>query len=223
MNLLQTSAVGVLLASLTACGGAAIPPAPAQAQVITVINGQLSGGSATTVTLPAGDKVLSSATSDASGRFTLVLPGSATLSTNQTPLRSGLLKDMGCTGTLDVADPATGSFGVAMLQTPAGRFMNATVSRTLLSRSLVGKAYLYVDRATVASGTLDCSAATGIPTKVNVALNVSPGWNVLAIYINGNVGLGGVSVSGKLQNGGGPVDEVSTWTDEKSIQTQLGQ
>lgn len=223
MNSLQLGTVSILLALLTACGGAAIPPAPAQAQVITVINGQLSGGSATTVTLPAGDKVLSSTTSDAGGRFTLVLPDSATLSTNQTPLSTGLLKDLGCTGTLDVADAATRSFGVAMLQTPAGRYMNATVSRTLLSRSLVGKAYLYVDRPTVASGTLDCSAATGLPTKVDVSLNVSTGWNVLAIYINGNVGLGGVSVSGRLQNGGGPVDEVSTWTDEKSIQAQLGQ
>ena len=191
--------------------------------MITVINGQLSGGAATTVTLPADNRVLSSTLSDANGRFTLTLPGSAALGTIQTPLSTGLLRDLGCTGALDVADAGTQSFGVAMLQTPAARYMNATVSRTLLSRSLVGKAYLYVDRATVASGTLDCSAATGMPTKVDVALNVSAGWNVLAIYINGNVGLGGVSVSGKLQNGGGPVDEISNWTDEKSIQSQLGQ
>ncbi len=223
MNALQLGTASILLASLTACGSAAIPPAPAQAQVITAINGQLIDSAATTVTLPANGKALASAPSDATGRFTLNLPDSVALASLQTPLGQGLLKDLGCTGTLDVTDTGAQSFGVAMLQTPAARYMNATVVRTLLSRSLVGKAYLYVDRATTATGTLDCSAATGMPTKVDVALNVSAGWNVLAIYINGNVGLGGVSVSGRLQNGGGPVGEVSSWTDEKSIQTQLGQ
>ncbi|WP_407570392.1 hypothetical protein [Deinococcus altitudinis] len=223
MNSFQLGTASILLASLTACGSAAIPQAPAQAQVITAINGVLVDSAATTVTLPSAGKVLASAPSDAGGRFTLNLPNSAALASIQTPLSQGLLNDFGCSGTLAVADPGAQSFGVAMLQTPAARYMNATVVRTLLSRSLVGKAYLYVDRATTASGTLDCSAATGMPTRVDVALNVSAGWNVLAIYINGNIGLGGISVSGRLQNGGGPIDEVSSWTDEKSIQTQLAQ
>ncbi|MGY2893526.1 hypothetical protein [Deinococcus sp. UYEF24] len=223
MNSFQLGTAAVLLASLTACGSAAIPQAPAQAQVITAINGMLVDSAATTVTLPSGSKVLATAPSDAGGHFTLNLPDSAALSSIQTPLSQGLLNDFGCSGTLAVADSGAQSFGVAMLQTPAARYMNATVVRTLLSRSLVGKAYLYVDRATSASGMLDCSAATGMPTKVDVALNVSAGWNVLAIYINGNIGLGGISVTGRLQNGGGPIDEVSSWTDEKSIQTQLAQ
>ena len=52
---------------------------------------------------------------------------------------------------------------------------------------------------------------------------MTPGWNVLAIYINGSVGLGGVSVSGQLQNGAQPLNTRSTWTDEASVRSQLGQ
>jgi len=217
----------VLLSSavlvLSACGGTAIPAAPAQAQVVTSINGTLNAESDTRVALNSGGKILADAAVDSGRNFTLTLPSDAQLATLKTPLSQGVLQDLGCTGTLSVSDPAAQGFGVAKLSTAKQSYMNATVSRGLLSRSLVGAGYLYVDRSAHATGTLDCSATTGLKTDVAVDLTVSPGWNVLAIFINGSVGLGGVSVSGRLQNGEVPLDTRSIWTDETTVKTQLGQ
>lgn len=207
---------------IASCGGASIPPPPAQAQVITTINGTLNGETNSRVALKNGDTTLSDTAVDSNGNFTLTLPSDTTLNTLKTPLSQGILKDLGCTGTLTVSDPAVQGFGVAKLTTQKQSYMNATVSRTLLSRSLTGNGYLYVDRPAHATGTLDCSATTGMKTDVTVDLNVNPGWNVLAIFINGSVGLGGVSVSGHLQNGTQPIDMRSTWTDETTIKAQLG-
>ena len=111
---------------------------------------------------------------------------------------------------------------MASLQVGSAVYLNATVSKTLLSRTLRGKVYLYVDRSSTATGTLDCSAVTGLPTTVAVNLSVSKGWNVLALGVDGSVGLGGVGVAGRLDNGTGAVGDVSTWTNQEQIRADLG-
>ncbi|GGQ94533.1 hypothetical protein [Deinococcus ruber] len=207
--------------ALTACG-ASTPPPPAQAQVITSINGVASNASTTPVNLTGGGRTLATTQTDASGHFTLDLPSDAAAAGVAAPLSTGVLSDLGCTGTLTNGDPAASGYEVASLKMGSASFMNATVSRSLLSRALRGKVYLYADRSTTLSGNLDCSATTGMPTTVTVNLNVSKGWNVLALSIDGSIGLGGISVSGRLENGQGAVGEVSTWMDQEQVKKDLG-
>ncbi|WP_425147741.1 hypothetical protein [Deinococcus sp.] len=207
--------------ALSACGTASAPP-PAQAQIVSTLKGVASGAVTTTLALNGGGRTLASAQTDAAGAFSLNLPGDIDTLGIETPLSAGVLSDLGCTGQLVVSDPAALGYEVAMLKAGGISYLNATVSRSLLSRTLSGRVYLYADRASAVSGTLDCSATTGLPTPVTVNLNVSRGWNVLALGINGSVGLGGVSVSGRLDNGAGEVGEISTWTDQDTVKAGLG-
>ncbi len=214
---------GFLLAAgltLSACG-AATPPAPAQAQLITTINGVLNGTAATTVILKAGAQVLSSATLDAGSHFSLTLPSEQAISSVIKPVHKGLLSGVGCSGLLSSSDAAAQGYDVVNLSTSGSLYLNATASKTLLSRALSGRIYLYVDRPTAVSGTLDCSALTGMPTKVPVNINVSKGWNVLGLTINGGVGLSGLNVSGRLGNSTAAMNELTTWTSENALKAQL--
>lgn len=207
--------------SLTACGSAQPPAAPPQAQIITTITGVLGGAAATTVTLKAGDQVLTSAATDAKGQFVLPLPSEQALSGVLKPVNRGLLSDIGCSGLLSASDPQAQGYDVVNLTTADSLYLNATASKTLLSRALNGRIYLYSDRPTSVSGTLDCSALTGMPTKIPVELNVTRGWNVLGLAINGGLGLGGLNISGRLSNSSAPINDLNTWTNQDTLKTQL--
>ncbi|ULH16222.1 hypothetical protein MF271_06315 [Deinococcus sp. KNUC1210] len=132
--------------ALTACG-ASTPPPPAQAQVITSING-VSDAFNTPVTLSGAGRTLATSQTDASGHFTLDLPSDAAAAGVAAPLSTGVLSDLGCTGTLVNSDPAASGYEVASLKMGSASYMNATVNRGLLSRALRGKVYLYADRST---------------------------------------------------------------------------
>ncbi|AWN23597.1 hypothetical protein DKM44_10445 [Deinococcus irradiatisoli] len=221
LHLLFSSFVMIGL-SLTACGSTgSTPPAPAQAQVVTTISGVLSGASANTLTLKAGKEVLTSAVADAGGHFTLPLPGKDKLGSVLKPLNKGLLGGIGCSGQLSSSDAAAQGYDVINLTTSDSLYLNATASKTLLSRSLNGRVYLYADRPTSVTGTLDCRALTGMPTSVPVNITVSEGWNVLGLSVNGSVGLGGLKISGRLSNSSAPVNDLTTWTDQNAIKAQL--
>lgn len=220
---LKVSIIPSALLILSSCGPAPTPTPPPQAPVVTNINGTLNAETNTRVALKNGALTLADAAVDSTGNFTLTLPSDTVLATLKAPLNQGILKDLGCIGTLNVSDPTVQGYGVAKLSTPKQNYFNATVTRGALSRSLVGSAYLYVDRDARATGTLDCSAATGVKTNVTVDLNVTPGWNVLAIAINGSVGFNGVNVSGQVQNSTQPLNTRNTWTDEATIKAQIGQ
>ena len=70
------------------------------------------------------------------------------------------------------------------------------------------------------SGPLDCKAATGFPTILQVNVNLSTGWNVLALSINGTYSFPStISVSGSVGNGA--LAPGSVWKSLDTLKSQI--
>ncbi|AWN22243.1 hypothetical protein DKM44_02490 [Deinococcus irradiatisoli] len=209
-----------LSALLGACGSAPTPAAPAAAETTPTVSGQLSGAQNTTANLIGSGQTLAVTSVDAQGRFSLTLPGATQLTGVKTSLSEGLLADLGCTGTLNLSDPGAQGYGFATLTSGSGQqYADASVTKTLTTRIVRGRAYLYADRPTTITGPLNCSQATGYPTTVQVDVNASAGWNVVALNITGSLGFGGISVGGTLGNG--QLAPGSVWTDVDTLRDQV--
>lgn len=207
-------------ALLSACTTKSVVPAPQQAEVTPTLSGQLSGESNTSVSLNSSNQTLAVTSVDASGQFTLTLPTSKQLAGVKTSLTQGLLADLGCTGTLTLGDESAQGYGFATLTSGNGKdYADASVSKTLTTRTLTGRAYLYADKPTTIRGPLDCSAATGYPTNVQVDVSASEGWNVVALNITGTLTLSGIQVSGAAGNGS--LAPNSVWVKTDTLRTQL--
>lgn len=194
-------------------------PAPT-AQVTPVLTGQLSGAGTAGVNLLSGNTVLASAPTDAAGKFTLTLPSADSLAPVKKSLADGLLTDLGCTGTLTLGDASAQGFGFGTLSAGGGKtYGDLSVSKTLLTRNVSGRAYLYADRPTTLVGPLNCQAATGYPTTVQVSVNAATGWNVLSVSITGGLTLGGIVVNGTAGNG--TLAPGSVWTGVDELKGQL--
>ncbi|AZI41647.1 hypothetical protein EHF33_01835 [Deinococcus psychrotolerans] len=220
ISLRSLTVLGFSAALLSACNSAT-PPKPAPTPEVTpVLSGQLVGIGNTTASLSGNSKTLAVTSVDAGGNFTLTLPTSAQLSGDKTSLTAGLLADLGCTGVLTLGDPSAKGYAFATLTAGNGKeYADATVTKTLTTRTLKGRAYLYADKATTLEGPLNCSAATGYPTTVQVSIDALAGWNTLAINITGSLGFGGISVGGTVGNGAALPG--SLWTDVDSLRAQL--
>ncbi len=218
---LRFTLLGLLsAASLSACTTAAPQPAPEQAEITPILSGQLAGERNTTATLIGNGQTLAVTSVDGSGQFTLTLPTSQQLAGVKTSLTQGLLADLGCSGTLTLGDESAQGYGFATLTAGSGQdYADARVSRTLTTRTLTGRAYLYADKPTTIQGPLDCSAATGYPTTVQVKVSASAGWNVVALNITGALTLSGIQVSGAAENG--TLSPGSVWTDVATLRSQL--
>lgn len=219
MNSLRFSLAACLsVALLAACQSSSPAVAPA-AEVTPVLSGRLLGASNTTVLLRNKSKTLASTSVDAGGNFTLTLPTSEQLADAKTSLTAGLLADLGCTGALKLGDPSAQGYAFATL-TAGKEFADATLTKTLTTRTLKGRAYLYTDKPTTLSGPLNCSAATGFPTTLQVNVSASVGWNVLALSITGAYSFpSSISVSGSVANGA--ASPGSLWIDLDTLKTQI--
>ena len=207
-------------ALLSACNTKSAVPAPQQAEVTPILSGQLAGQSNTTAHLIGSGQTLAVTSVDANGEFTLTLPTSTQLAGVKTSLSQGLLADLGCTGLLSLSDSSAQGYGFATLSAADGTdYADAHVTKTLTTRTLTGRAYLYADKPTTIQGPLNCSAATGYPTTVQVNLSASAGWNVVALDITGALTLGGIQVSGAAENG--TLAPGSVWTDIGTLRAQL--
>ncbi len=206
-------------AVLAACGSA--PTAvPAAAETTPTLSGQLSGAHDTTANLIGSGQTLAITSVNAAGQFALTLPTAEQLSGVKTSLSEGLLADLGCTGTLSLSDASAQGYGFATLTSgPGQQYADASVTRTLTTRTLKGRAYLYADKPTTLEGPLNCSAATGYPTNLQVSVNASAGWNVVALNITGSLGLSGISVGGTVGNGS--LAPGSVWTDVNTLRDQI--
>ncbi|TSA86686.1 hypothetical protein FNU79_05655 [Deinococcus detaillensis] len=209
---------GCSAALLSACNSSTPAPAPTPAEVTPVLSGRLVGASNTIVLLRSSGKTLASTSVDVGGNFTLTLPTSDQLTDSKTSLSAGLLADLGCTGALTLGDPSAQGYAFATL-TAGKEFADAAVSKTLTTRTLTGRAYIYADKTTTLQGQLNCAVATGYPTTVQVNVNASAGWNTLAINITGSLGFGGISVGGTVGNGA--ASPGSSWADVDSLRAQL--
>ncbi|WP_293913880.1 hypothetical protein, partial [Deinococcus sp.] len=194
-------------------------PAPS-AQVTPVLTGQLSGAGTAGVDLLSGNTVLASAPTDVAGKFTLTLPSADSLAPVKKSLATGLLTDLGCTGTLTLGDTSAQGFGFGTLSAGGGKtYGDLNVERGAISRTVRGRAYLYADRPTTLSGPLNCQGATGYPTTVQVSVSAAAGWNVLNVRITGGLTLGGIVVNGTAGNGAAAPGSV--WTGVEELKAQL--
>lgn len=221
MTTLRLVLPALLAAALLGACGSPAPKPPLTAEVTPVLTGQLSGAPNTTLSLLAGSATLATTSVDGAGKFSLTLPTSEALASVKTSLSTVLLADLGCKGNLSLGDPSAQGYGFATLRAGDRKdYADAAVSRSLTTRTLKGRAYLYTDKPTTLSGPLNCSAATGFPTILQVNVTASPGWNVLALSITGAYSFPStISVSGSVLNG--MLAPGSVWRSLDTLKAQI--
>lgn len=230
-RLLVLTAGTLLLAGCaprTALMGAG-PTAPAQP--VTQIPGDISrwsGAGSVALTGPGGE-VLARAEVAPDGRFTLPLPGAPTL----TPLLrspTDAISALGCTGQVLSSDAGAGSYaflGLTPQRSQATPVFAAQAQRTgFVSGTFSGRVYLYVNRPTRLSGTVDCGQVVqdfaGVQAAVPVTVDVDAqhGWNALELGVNVRANLGGASAGGRLS---AVPDAERVWrTPEEVVQQVTG-
>lgn len=211
---------------LTACGSAGLPTAPDNQPPATTIRGTVGTWSGPgTVTLPGPSGApLARADVAAGGTFTLTLPDASALGglTRSVP---AAISEVGCTGTVTSGDPSARgyAFGTLTAQDTAGTRQvlaaDLSVGYVPPKATLLARAWLYADRATRLSGTLNCGSLIGAasaPVTVDVPAKV--GWNVVGIVVNASYGLGGVSATGRMTL---TTDAETTWLSSDELVAKL--
>ncbi|MCP2013664.1 hypothetical protein L1280_000792 [Deinococcus sp. HSC-46F16] len=205
------------------------PSAPARP--VTQIPGDISrwSGTGSVALTGPGGQVLAQAEVAPDGRFTLPLPGAAAL----TPLLRSpteALSALGCTGSVLSSDTGAGSYaflGLTPQRSQAATVFAAQAERTgFVSGVFSGRVYLYVNRPTRLSGTVDCGpivkdfAGVQAAVPVTVDVNAQPGWNALELGVNVRASLGGASAGGRLA---AVADAERVWrTPEEVVQQVTG-
>ncbi|WP_104990436.1 hypothetical protein [Deinococcus sp. NW-56] len=207
----------------------AAPTAPAQP--VTQIPGDISrwSGTGSVALTGPGGQVLARAAVAPDGRFTLPLPGEAAL----TPLLRSpgeALSGLGCTGSVLSSEAGAGSYaflGLTPQGSQAATVFAAQAERTsFASGTFSGRVYLYVNRPTRLSGTVDCGQVVqdfaGVQAAVPVTVDViaQPGWNALELGVNVRASLSGASAGGRLS---AVADTERLWrTPEEVVQQVTG-
>lgn len=204
-----------------------VPTAPAQP--VTQIPGDISRWSGTgsvALTGPSG-QVLARANVAPDGRFVLPLPAADAL----TPLLrspTDAISALGCTGNVLSSDSGAGSYaflGLTPQRSQATPVFAAQAERTgFVSGSFSGRVYLYVNRPTRLSGTVDCGqivqdfAGLQAAVPVTVDVNAQPGWNALELGVNVRASLGGASAGGNLS---AVADAERVWRTPEEVVEQI--
>jgi len=203
--MIGTLLLGLPLA-LASCGGTA-ERVPDNAPAETTISGRVQTWQGSgTVTLRPGVVPLASAPVSTAGTFTLSLPGAGVaLTAEMRPLSGALeqgLSQLNCAAEgLTTSDAGTRGLLVFSLRAQDSSGVRdvvaANTSKTLTSRAIDARAWLYVDRPVTLGGKINCRIeGTAVPVTLNV--KAVTGWNMLKLSVYGNVGLGGLSVSGNV-------------------------
>ncbi|WP_216328681.1 hypothetical protein [Deinococcus aestuarii] len=212
--------------ALTACGSAGLPAAPDDQPPATTIRGTVSTWTGPgTVTLPGpSGAALAQADVAAEGTFTLTLPAAPALEglTRSVP---AAISEVGCTGTVTSGDPSARgyAFGTLTARDTAGTrevlAADLSVAYVPPKATLLARAWLYADRATRLTGTLNCGALIGAASApVTVDVSARAGWNVVGIVVNASYGLGGVSASGRMAL---TTDAATTWLSSGELVAKL--
>ncbi|MFC5848067.1 hypothetical protein [Deinococcus petrolearius] len=218
---------GTLALVLASCGGTSTPQASEQ-PTVTVIEGRVTGASGTG-TVSVSELPGVAATTAADGRFTLTLPQGAALGT-RVQGAAQVMAGLQCAGSLGSSDTSARGYLVANLQVGDGagtRSVSAVQgSKTgLLSRSVSGRAWLYVDKDTRLSGSLDCAQLLNVPQistlPVTIDVIARAGWNVVDLTIGASANLlGQVSAGGSVVNSAAGT-ALSEWRTAEELQAQI--
>ncbi|MEF2279983.1 hypothetical protein V3W47_16950 [Deinococcus sp. YIM 134068] len=212
--------------ALTACGSASLPAAPEDQPPATTVRGTVQTWSGTgTVSLPGSSgQTLARADVVADGTFTLTLPDASALA-GLTRTAPDALSEVGCTGTVTSSDAAARGYGFATLsaQDTAGTrsILAADLNVTYVPprATLRARAWLYADRATRLTGSLNCGSLIGASSApVAVDVSAKAGWNVVGVVVNASYGLSGVSASGSMS---ATTDVETTWLTSDELVSQL--
>ncbi len=223
--LLPIASVSLLLAG---CNSATPPQASDQPTVVTIGGQVASPSGAGKVSLPDMASVSTSTATD--GSFSLTLPQAAALS-GKTMTAAQVMAGLKCTGSLNSSDAAAQGYVVAALnvQDNAGsrQVYALNGSKTgLLSRAMNGKIWLYSDRATILSGSVDCADLLGVTQikslPVTVAVAAKAGWNVVDLSLSASADIfANVSASGNAVNSTTST-AATTWRTLDEVRGQLG-
>lgn len=218
---------GTLALALASCGGTPTPQASEQ-PTVTVIQGRVTSASGTgtvSVTELAG----TSAATSSNGSFTLTLPQDSALSA-RTQGAAQVMSNLQCAGSLSSSDTSARGYLVANMQVSDGAGTR-TVSAVRgskpgpLSRSVDGRAWLYVDKDTYLSGTVDCAKLLNVSQiaslPVQIAVKAKAGWNVVALKIDASASwLGQISAGGSVVNATDGSAQ-SEWRTSEELQAQI--
>lgn len=205
MNKMAGLALVGLSLSLASCGGGD-PPPPLTAQ--TQITGDVQTWTGTgTINLNGSQGALATAPVAADGTFTLTLPTGQALAGETRSITDTLLSGLSQFNCQNVnlanSNAASRGMMVLTLQTKNGASTRdvfaAQVSRTLTSRTVNARAWLYSDVDTRLSGRVNCNLPAVGNVPVDVSVDVTTGWNLLDVSIYGNLGFSGLSVSGNVR------------------------
>ncbi|KEF35043.1 hypothetical protein RDMS_03165 [Deinococcus sp. RL] len=204
------------------------PPAPAAP--VTAVSGDISrwsgGGGSIALTGPGGQALARAAVAP-DGQFTLPLPDAEALAPVLTTPAAAVAA-LGCVGTVLSSDPAARSyafFGLTPQRSPTQEVFAAQAERTSFATgAFSGRAYLYTDRPTRLSGTVDCGpvvqqfAGVQVAVPVTVDLTAQPGWNALELSVGVQVSFSGVSAGGRLSAVG---DSPRLWRTPEEVVQQV--
>ena len=220
-------ALGTLALVLASCSGTSTPQASEQ-PTVTVIEGRVTGASGTG-TVSVAELPGTTATTAADGRFSLPLPQGATLGA-RTQGAAQVMSNLQCSGSLSSSDTSARGYLVANLQVAdsAGTRSVSAVQGSkpgLLSRSVSGRAWLYVDKGTRLSGSVDCakllnvSQISTLPVTIDVIAKA--GWNVVDLGIGASASIfGQVSAGGSVVNSAAGT-ALSEWRTSEELQAQI--
>ncbi|MGY2894026.1 hypothetical protein [Deinococcus sp. UYEF24] len=181
---------------LAACNNSSAPTAS-----VSTINGttqRYTGGAATLKLLAKGatgsesadNPALSSAPISAAGAFTLALPSAASVSPYLSTIGNPATSPAGCTGSLNVSDSTANTYGVNTLLAGNTVLYSDTLtsssgtSATDASASASYKIWIYADKPTTISGTVNCTdTSSGVTTTTATTYNAAfrQGWNILSL------------------------------------------
>ena len=218
---------GTLALALASCGSAPTPQASEQ-PTVTVIEGRVTSASGAG-TVGAAELAGTAATTSADGRFSLTLPQGAALGA-RVQGAAQVMSNLQCAGSLSSTDASARGYLVANMQVSdsAGTRSVSAVQGSkpgFLSRRVDGRAWLYVDKDTSLSGSVDCarllnvSQISSLPVNINV--KAKAGWNVVALRIDASA-----SVFGQLSAGGSVVNATdgtaqTEWRTSEELQAQI--
>ena len=218
---------GTLALALASCGSAPTPQASEQ-PTVTAIEGRVTSASGTG-TVSVAELAGTTATTSADGRFSLTLPQGTALGIRMQGVAQ-VMSNLQCSGSLSSSDTSARGYLVANMQVSdsAGtRSVSAVQGNKtgLLSRSVSGRAWLYVDKDTRLSGSVDCakmmnvSQISTLPVTIDVI--AKSGWNVVDLGIGASASVfGQVSAAGSVVNSGTGT-AMSEWRTSEELQAQI--
>ena len=184
--------IGLAL-TLASCGNAPTPVPSETDPPVTTIQGRVGSGSGTgTVTLAGSGGTLAQAPVDTQGNFSLTLPSADKFAADLKTAEQ-MLAGVGCEGNVTSSVAEARGYAVAALNAERTGLKDSVYAANLNVQLLPPKgrlsayAWLYTDKATHLSGSINCSklVQNALQINMNVDIQARAGWNVVKLYAEG--------------------------------------